>query len=131
MQFHNNTVLCAERPQGHGPEEQASPTQEPATAQIYTSHFTPMPGGFDSCSQNLKSFNHKDFKSCQDKKSEPEIWLGLIAEWCDRRDKPRLKECLDGLRSDGTIGEAQRREIWRGLSQECRVMCQAIAGGAE
>ena len=64
-------------------------------------------------------------------KSDLKIWQGLIAEHCARRDKTRLRECLDGLRGDGTLSQGDRRGIWRSLSPECRSMCQVVAGGAE
>ncbi len=36
---------------------------------------------------------------------------------------------MDGLRADSTLDNAQRRDIWQGLSVEQRTMCKAIAGG--
>lgn len=56
-------------------------------------------------------------------------WILLLTWWCDRRDKPRLRECLDGLKADSTLDETQRREVWKGLTPEQRAMCKAIAGG--
>ncbi|MGD1850943.1 MAG: hypothetical protein ACFCBU_10160 [Cyanophyceae cyanobacterium] len=87
------------------------------------------PQSFSKTYQNLNSSIDQGFGVCQSIESEPEIWASLIAEHCNRRDKHRLRECLDGLRCDETLTQGDRREIWQGLSAEQRVMCKAIAGG--
>lgn len=69
--------------------------------------------------------------SAEPEPSAPELWVELIRDCCQRRDKHRLREVLDGLRVDDTITGDQRRDIWVALSQEERAACQAIAGGAE
>lgn len=92
-------------------------------------HFTPPQGDYSNCHRNLNSPIYKAFEPISDAASDPEIWCGLIAEHCDRQDKHRLRECLEGLRADNIVTDPQRQEIWRGLPQECRGLCHTVAGG--
>lgn len=94
-------------------------------------HSTPSQGAFGNSYQNQNPIQDKALAPIDSTASESEIWQGLIAEWCDQRDEKRLRETLDGLRGDTTLGDRDRRRIWRSLSPEQRAMCQAIAGGAE
>lgn len=62
--------------------------------------------------------------------SAPGVWIELIRDCCQRRDKHRLRDVLDGLRADETLDQPQRRGIWVALDVDERAMCQAIASVA-